>query len=171
MNTENTIYYHRSIYDNLTFNLELSTEIGLHCGTLEQANKRPGKYLYELEVDTSNVCELNNALDTHWSGLDFLRELLSSKIIDSAKYTNYVKEFRAAAPYDGINENKYKAEFGRKILTELGYTGFIYPHRVEGGGNSLCIIEKSIIKNIKPITESCKKDWHTEFKLYETLWD
>lgn len=171
MNTENKIYYHRSLHDNLTFNLELSNEIGLHCGTIEQANKRPGDYLYELEVDTSNICELKNALDTHWSGLDFLRELLSSEIINSTKYNDYVKEFRATAPYDGINEDKYKAAFGRKILTDLGYTGFIYPNRVEGGGRSLCIIDKNIIKNIKPIAESYDSSWHAEFKLYESLWD
>ena len=168
MNTENNVFYHKSTYNNLTFNLELSKEIGLHCGTFEQANNRPGNYLYELVVDTSKMCELKDSLDIHWSGLSFLRELQGAGIIDAEQYSNFVKEFRDKLPAG--DQEMYKSEFCRKVLRTLGYTGFIYANHVEGEGNSICIIDKDVIKTITPISEALH-NWSSEFKLYENLWD
>jgi hypothetical protein len=161
-------YYHRSKYSSFKFNLDLSDEIGLHCGTLEQANSRPGKYLYELEVDITNMCELTNVLDQHWTGARFIRELYGSGIIDSAMQLQYMKEFRDEFP--PLNDDHYKSEFCRNILKTLGYTGFIYPNQVEGEGHSICIIDESVIKVVTPLIEDLA-DWSAEFKLYESLWD
>lgn len=147
----NNVFYHRSMYKNLSFDTNKSEEIGLHCGTLEQANEFPGIFLYKLTVDTSKMCTLKNDVTSTYGGLEFLHELLRSNVINKERFDICITELRSNI--DDVNKKSYYSQYYRKLLNSLGFTGFIYPNEVEGDGNSICIIDSSAIRNIVSISD------------------
>lgn len=148
----NNVVYHRSMYKNLSFDTNKSEEIGLHCGTVEQTNKFPGTFLYKLTVDTSKMFTLKNDVTSTYGGLDFLHELLRSTIINKEQFDTCITELRSNM--DSVNKKSYYSQYYRKLLNSLGFTGFIYPNEGERvGGNSICIIDSTAIKNIVSISD------------------
>lgn len=142
-------FYFRTNNYPFKFNLRLSNEIGLHCGTLEQASKFKGKYLYRIAIDTSNMFNLHTDITSGFYDLQFLEILKRYNIIDDSKYNDILMSFRSE-PYI-LDKQKYFSTQYRKLLDELGYTGFIYPNLVEGQGMSVCVIDEFAIRHVKLI--------------------
>lgn len=172
-----TTVYHSSDSSQFIFDISKSKEIGLHCGTKEQAKALRQKYLYQLVVDTSKMCFLKKDITSTYGSLDFLYALFHAKIITEETKNKCINEIRKAGfiGHGSASEFAY-SNYYRNLLQSLGFTGFIYPNAIEGAGNSICIIDKNIIQDIQPVLETFDYDSKSttlveEFKEYEKLWE
>lgn len=147
--SNNLIVYHSSNNKNLSIPLDFnkSREIGLHCGSLEQAIKKGHKYIFEINIKSDFKClHLTEDCIYLFSDLKFADVLLNAHVIDSINYLQLVKTLRSHAA--DVNKDFAYSKIYRELLLDKGYVALDYPNDIEGEGKSICIFDNSIINSM-----------------------
>lgn len=131
-----------------------SKELGLHAGTLEQAQNK-GKIIYQINVDKNTpTLNLHDDLTSgYFSSPEFLILLKNNNIIGDMDFENLYQTLRLYSGEDGENKYKGYSEAYRNFLLNKGFKLIKYPNKAEGSGYSYIILDDSIIKSIKNIDE------------------
>ena len=131
-----------------------SKELGLHAGTLEQAQNK-GKIIYQIDVDKNTpTLNLHDDLTSgYFSSPEFLILLKNNNIIGDMDFENLYQTLRLYSGEDGENKYKGYSEAYRNFLLNKGFKLIKYPNKAEGSGYSYIILDDSIIKSIKNIDE------------------
>lgn len=131
-----------------------SKELGLHAGTLEQAQNK-GKIIYQIDVDKNTpTLNLHDDLTSgYFSSPEFLILLKNNNIIGDMDFENLYQTLRLYSGEDGENKYKGYSEVYRNFLLNKGFKLIKYPNKAEGSGYSYIILDDSIIKSIKNIDE------------------
>lgn len=160
-NDDYKIVYHASLTPvSFPLNFNLSKEVGLHCGTLEQATTKNGTdYVYEVTLKPSFVCaHLKSDTESTYGSMEFLYNLFDSSIIDDLDFNDLLMLLRDKAR----DKDKQKAysKIYRSFLLEKGFNAFDYPNTVEGTSKdkSICIIDNNIIADFKQIDIKTKNE-------------
>lgn len=115
-------------------------EVGMHCGTLEQAITRKihkgYKYINELKVSNYNFLQFNSD-EQHWTP-----NIVSAMISIILKDNTLRNNLRAGAL-------EYNTKLCRDWFIEHNYSGFCYPNTSEGPGLSYCICDLSIVDSVE----------------------
>ena len=153
---EPKILYHRSKAIIHDFNTELSKEIGLHCGTREQADSKiDNKYLYQIELNNIGLAHITEDVEGSYGSIEFLNILIDSNIIDSLDYNNLLSKLRSKS--DSKDKELEYSKIYRDFLLKKGFYGFTYPNRIEGEGISYCLISEKAIRSIRLVPEIIKE--------------
>lgn len=148
-NSNSLIIYHSSNNKNLSIPLDFnkSREIGLHCGSLEQAIEKGNKYIFELNIKSNFKClHLTEDCIYLFSDLKFAEVLLNASVIDSVGYSQLVKTLRSHAA--DTNKDFAYSKIYRELLLNRDYVALDYPNDIEGEGKSICIFDNSIINSM-----------------------
>ena len=131
-----------------------SKELGLHAGTLEQAQNK-GRIIYQIDVDKNTpTLNLHDDLTSgYFSSPKFLILLKNNNIIGDMDFENLYQTLRLYSGEDGENKYKGYSEAYRNFLLNKGFKLIKYPNKAEGNGYSYIILDDSIIKSIKNIDE------------------
>lgn len=155
------IVYHASLTPvSFPLNFNLSKEVGLHCGTLEQATTKNGTdYVYEVTLKPSFDCaHLKSDTESSYGSMEFLYNLLDSGIIDDLDFNNLLMLLRDKA--GDKDKQKAYSKIYRDFLLEKEFKAFDYPNTVESTSKdkSICIIDNSIITDFKQIDMKTKNE-------------
>jgi hypothetical protein len=155
------IVYHASLTPvSFPLNFNLSKEVGLHCGTLEQAKTKNGTdYVYEVTLKPSFACaHLKSDTESSYGSMEFLYNLFHSGIIDDLDFNNLLILLRDKA--GDKDKQKAYSKIYRDFLLEKEFKAFDYSNNVESTSKdkSICIIDNSIITDFKQIDMRTKND-------------
>lgn len=155
------IVYHASLTPvSFPLNFNLSKEVGLHCGTLEQATTKNGTdYVYKVTLKPPFECvHLQSDTESTYGSMEFLYNLFHSGIIDDLDFNNLFMLLRDKAG-DKDKERAYSKIY-RNFLLKKGFSAFDYPNNVESTSKdkSICIIDNSIITDFKQIDMKNKNE-------------
>lgn len=160
-NDDYKIVYHASLTPvSFPLNFNLSKEVGLHCGTLEQATTKNGTdYVYEVTLKPSFACaHLKSDTESTYGSMEFLYNLFDSSIIDDLDFNTLLMLLRDKAG-DKDKEKEYSKIY-RSFLLDKRFKAFDYPNTVEGTSKdkSICIIDNNIIADFKQIDMKTKNE-------------
>lgn len=155
------IVYHASLTPvSFPLNFNLSKEVGLHCGTLEQATTKNGTdYVYKVTLKPSFACaHLKSDTESSYGSMEFLYNLFHSGIIDDLDFNNLLMLLRDKA--GDKDKQKAYSKIYRDFLLEKEFKAFDYPNTVEGTSKdkSICIIDNNIIADFKQIDMKTKNE-------------
>ena len=145
-NTDYEVWFTSSSEPITELRDELSQEVGLHCGTREQAhNRHPDGYLYEVHVTPGYTSFHFNEDINDWHGFEFWRLLKQNYIGSESDLMALRSQLQNC--YD-VNKRKQYSDTYRNYLVSHGYDAFTYPNGVEGQGTSLCILRTAIVTEL-----------------------
>ena len=150
------VYYTSSDIKIDSFDESKSKEVGLHCGTKEQAIKKGGRFLYEIKLKSNTrICHLVRDDGSDYGSFSFLSVLKDSDLITKEELLKLSKEFRNGMTGDPEKDKFVLSKRYREFFKERGFDAFDYPNYIEGNGEpSICILSGDVIESIKEIGTS-----------------
>lgn len=149
------VVYHGTYANFDQFDPKLSRDIGIHFGTIGQAQKF-GDRLLPVYLTIKNPIRVEDNFSRE-NGLGAFLEDIYYEIDATSKETDKLRELAAAverkwsddrdADNTSIKEFKQFWKLALKILTRSGYDGIVYRNRVEGDGDSYVVFDPSQIKS------------------------
>ena len=136
------------------------TEIGMHCGTLEQAKSilrgHEDFKIYEIVINPKKMYCYDDDIVTVWSGMNVIHEVIRPTV-SSEEYRDLILKFRQ------FESDTDKNKFVRDWFTSKGYDCIQYINKVEGSKNdiSYIVLDNKIILSSSEYIDKDSKDSKT----------
>lgn len=143
--------YHASRVSNLSkdnVSISKNADVGLHCGTLDQADSRAKNmhlYIYEIIIAPTKILTIDEDLDSMWD--------------DPRSWMYAVNDPKLQASFCDT-QGGHNGEGIRTVLLDNGYDVVEYPNEIEGNKDnndhkkySYIVLTKDVIVSIQPSAE------------------